>query len=58
MLSSQILMLMRSRVIPLIEYMHIYNMRALCRIMLAYTLNIELSVCLRAGMKYEIALLC
>lgn len=57
MLSSQILMLMRSPVIPLIEYMHIYNLRTLCRIMLPYTLNIVLSVCLRAGMKYEIAVL-
>lgn len=27
-------------VIPLIEYMHIYHMRSLSGIMLAYTLNI------------------
>lgn len=33
-------MQMKSCVIPLIEYMHIYNARSLSRIMLAYTLNI------------------
>lgn len=34
-------MQMKSCVIPLIEYMHIYNVRSLSIIMLAYTLNIS-----------------
>lgn len=34
-------MQMKSCVIPLIEYMHIYNVRSLSSIMLAYTLNIS-----------------
>lgn len=41
MLSSKILMQMKSRVIPLIEYMHIYNVCSLSGMMLAYTLNIS-----------------
>lgn len=47
MLSSQILMQMKSCVIPLIEYMHIYNVRSLSSIMLAYTLNISVRDILR-----------
>jgi len=42
MLSSQILMQMKSCVIPLIEYMHINNVRSL-----SYTLNISVRDILR-----------
>lgn len=40
-------MQMKSCVIPLIEYMHINNVRSLSSIMLAYTLNISVRDILR-----------